>query len=372
MTVGEFGFSTVRSGTDFFFEEEIRVDDFDIQKKAAEIHREALVFDAHHDILIDVLNHHQKGIQGRLNSYWTPKLINGGVNVQVMPVYVDTQYLPEMALRITLKMVEAFHADLDEDSTIISPAYSFKDIERLLAGGKIPAILALEGAEGLGNDIELFQLFYRLGMRIIGLTWNHRNVFADGTGEQDTGGGLTKLGFAAVKEMNRLGIVIDVSHINEACFFDVLRTTSQTVIASHSNAKGVYDHPRNLSDEQIRALADNGGVMGLLIHPGLIDPERPTIERCVDHLAYVTDLVGADHVGIGSDFVEGILTETEDDSLSREAMIDINVLNAVISGLARIDELPALTEEMVRRGFSGEEIKKILGANFMRVFQMVL
>jgi membrane dipeptidase len=348
------------------------MDDIELQKEAAEIHTEALVFDAHHDILIDVLNHHQKGVRGRLNSYWAPKLMAGGVNVQVLPIYVDTQYLPEMALRITLKMVEAFHADLETDSSIISPAYSFKDVEHLLMDGRIPAILALEGAEGLGNDIELFQLFYRFGMRVIGLTWNHRNVFADGTGEQDTGGGLTKLGFAAVKEMNRLGIVIDLSHINEACFFDALKTTNQPVIASHSNAKGIYDHPRNLSDEQIRTLAENGGVMGLLIHPGIIDPEKPTIERCVDHLAYVADLVGADHVGIGSDFVEGILTDAVDDSLSKQAMMDINVLKAGISGLDRIDQLPSLTEEMVRRGFSINEIKKILGANFMRVFQSIL
>ncbi|MCJ7624864.1 MAG: dipeptidase [Anaerolineaceae bacterium] len=348
------------------------MDGTDIQKIAAEIHRESVVVDAHHDILIDVLKHRQKGVRGRLNSFWAPKLKSGGVNVQVMPVYVDTSYLPELALRVTLRMVEAFHADLDEDSSIISPAYSFMDVERLLAEGKTPAILALEGAEGLGNDIELFQLFYRLGMRVIGLTWNHRNAFADGTGEQATGGGLTKLGFEAVKEMNHLGMLIDLSHINEACFFDVLKTTNQTVIASHSNAKGVYDHPRNLTDEQIRALADNGGVMGLLIHPGLIDPKRPTIERCVDHLAYIIDLVGVDHVGIGSDFVEGIMTGVADARKSSQAMIDPDILDATISGLGRIDELSSLTEEMVRRGFSREEIEKILGANFMRVFRTIL
>lgn len=344
----------------------------DILKKAEQLHSRSVVVDAHHDILLDVFKQRKRGKQARLTSYWGPKLRAGGVKVQVMPVYIDSAYLPESALRITLRMIESYHADLEEDASIIAPASSFKQIEEKLTEGKIPALLGIEGAEGIGNDLDLFHTMHRLGVRVIGLTWNHRNAFADGTGEQDTNGGLTKLGFAAVREMNRLNILIDLSHINQACFFDVLETTEKTVIASHSNVRGIYDHPRNLSDEQIKALAENGGVMGLLIHPGIIDPQNPTISRCVDHLAYVADLVGVDHVGLGTDFTSDALAEPIDEELAKLAMMDVEVLRSGIKGLNRIDDLPNLTTEMVRRGFTDEEIAKILGKNFMRVFKEVL
>ena len=336
------------------------------------LHTRAVVVDAHHDILMDVFKQHKKGKKGRLNSYWAPRLQKGGVNVQVLPIYVDSDYLPESALRVTLRMIEAFHADLEEDASSMAPAFSYAQIEERLAEGKIPTLLGIEGAEGLGNDLDLFHTVQRLGVRVIGLTWNHRNAFADGTGEQATGGGLTRLGFAAIKEMNRLNILIDLSHINQNCFFDVLKTTTSTVIASHSNVRGIYDHPRNLSDAQIKALAENGGVMGLLIHPGIIDPQQPTIARCVDHLAYVADLVGVDHVGLGTDFMADALAEPIDEEMARQSMVDLEVLQSGISGLARIDDLPNLTAEMQKRGFSDEEIEKILGKNFMRVFKDVL
>ncbi len=341
-------------------------------ERAKEIHQNAIVVDAHHDILMDVFDKREKGYRGRLNSYWAPKLKKGGVNVQVLPVYVDTQYLPESALRITLRMIEAFNADLEDDASIMAPAMSFSEIESRLEEGKISTLLGIEGAEGLGMNLDLFHTMYRLGVRVIGLTWNHRNSFADGTGEQATGGGLTKLGFAAIREMNRLNIQIDVSHINERCFFDVLDTTEKPIIASHSNVRAILDHPRNLSDAQIKALAENGGVMGLLIHPGIIDPKNPTISRCVDHLAYAADLVGVDHVGIGTDFMEDALAIPMDEEMAKQSMIDLEVLQSGIKDLGRIDELPNLTVEMVRRGFSNEEIEKILGRNFLRVFKEVL
>jgi len=270
----------------------------ELKTHAASLHASTIVVDAHHDILLDVIASRQAGKRGRIQNYWAPKLRRGGVKVQVMPVYVDSWFLPELALRRTLTMVEAFHADFEDDSNDITPVFSYKQMREVVDAGKIAVFLALEGAEGIGNDIELFHTFHRLGMRVISLTWNRRTAFADGTGEQSTRGGLTQLGFSAVREMIRLNILIDVSHINEACFFDVLHTTTQPLIASHSNVRKIFDHPRNLSDDQIKALAGVGGVMGLLIHPGIIDPNNRSISRAVDHLAYVADLVRVEHVGI--------------------------------------------------------------------------
>lgn len=344
----------------------------EVRMRADNIHQQSVIVDAHHDILLDVFTKRNKGLRGRLNSYWAPKLMQGGVNVQVLPVYVDSEYLPESALRVTLRSIEAFHADLEDDSSIVKPAFSFADIENNLAQGRISALLGIEGVEGLGNNVDLFSTMHRLGVRVIGLTWNHRNSFADGTGEQDTGGGLTRAGFAAVREMNRLNMVIDLSHINRTCFFDVLATTDKPVIASHSNVSAIYDHPRNLTDAQIKALAKNGGVMGLLVHPGIIDPGQPTIARCVDHISYVADLVGVEHIGIGTDFMEDALAVPMDEEMARASMIPLEVLKTGIRGLARIEDLPNLTEELVRRGFTEDELKKILGQNFLRVFKAVL
>jgi membrane dipeptidase len=335
------------------------------------LNQRAVVVDAHHDILIDVYPRRRQGAKAVLSTRWAPRLRQAGVDVQVFPVYVDSVFLPEMALRRTLQLIEAFYADLEEDGSQIVLATSYADIEAALAGNKIAGILGLEGVEGLGNDLELLHTLYRLGVRVVSLTWNRRTAFADGTGEQGTGSRLTRLGFEAVREMNRLNILIDVSHAAERGFFDILETTRQTVIASHSNARGIYDHPRNLSDDQIRALAENGGVMGLLVHPGIIDPENPTLSRCVDHIAYVADLVGIEHVGIGCDLCEDYIGETAG-MLAQEALVSQEFLQSVIQGCGRVEELPNLTGEMMRRGFSEDEIAQVLGQNFMRVLQKVL
>ncbi|MBI9046771.1 MAG: dipeptidase [Anaerolineaceae bacterium] len=343
-----------------------------LMQKAFKLHEQTIVVDSHHDILKEILESRQKGLRGRINQYWAPKLRHGGVNVQVFPIYVDSEFLPELATRKTLQMAEAFNADLEDDNSHVVKVTSYKEAIKAVNNGKIAGFLAIEGAEGLGTDIDLFHTFYRLGVRMIGLTWNHRNQFADGTGEQATGGGLTKLGFAAIKEMDRLNILIDASHINETCFYQILETSSNPIVASHSNSRGIYDHPRNLSDDQIKALAQNDGVMGLLIHPGIIDPKNPTISRVVDHIAYVADLVGIEHIGIGTDFLEDALAIPIDEIMAKQAMIDIEVLKNGIEGLNRIDELHNLTIELIKRGFSDADINKVLGENFLRVFEKVL
>jgi membrane dipeptidase len=324
-----------------------------------------IVVDAHHDILLDVYPRRQQGATGVLSTRWAPRLHRAGVNVQVLPVYVHRCFLPEMALRRTLQLIEAFHSDLEEDDSQMVAVTGFSEIQAALAAGKIAAILGLEGTEGLGDDLELIRILHRLGVRIVSLTWNDRTAFADGTDEQDTESRLTRLGREAVHEMNGLGILA------ERCFFDVLDITDQTVIASHSNARQIYNHPRNLTDDQIRALAGNGGVMGLLLHPIMIDPQNPTLSRCVDHIAYIADLVGIDHVGIGSDLEEdwiGLGVGVP----SRDAVSSFADPPGAIQGCGRVEELPNLTAEMVRRGFTADEIAQVLGLNFMRVFGEVL
>lgn len=337
---------------------------------ALDLHRRAVVVDSHEDILLEVLRKRQGGARAVLSHDWAPRLRKGGIDVQVFPIYVDTQYLPELALRRTLQLVEAFLSDLEEDSSQIAPTRSYADIQSVLKSGRIAAVLALEGAEGLGSDVELWRTLRRLGLRVASLTWNRRTAFGDGIGERETGGGLTYQGFASIREMNRLNILVDVSHLSERGFFDVLKTTTQTVVASHSNAKAVCGHPRNLTDDQIRALAANGGVMGLLLHPGMIDPDDATVSRAVDHIAYVADLVGVEHVGLGADYSDEFLASLP--TIGQEALMPAELLKARVQGCGQIEEIPNLTVEMVRRGFSESDILKVLGENYLRVFRKVL
>jgi membrane dipeptidase len=342
----------------------------DVSVEVRTLHDDALVVDAHHDILLHVQNRRQAGEHGVLASFWAPQLRAGGVDVQIFPVYLQSDFLPELALRQMLRCIEAFWADLEEDPGPFQPARSYAEIEAAVAGVKIAAVLALEGLEGLGNDLELLSLCYRLGVRVASLTWNRRTAFADGAGETETGGGLTSLGRAAIKEMNRLGMVVDVAHLSERGFWDVLKIAERTVIASHTNARALCDHPRNLWDEQIRAIAENGGVMGLLIHPAVIDPAAPTVARIVDHVAHVADLVGIEYVGLGIDLVSWILSPA--DARGGQALMSQEMLASMLPGMEQVGQLPNITAEMKRRGFADDEIRLFLGGNLMRVFREIL
>jgi membrane dipeptidase len=191
-------------------------------------------------------------------------------------------------------------------------------------------------------------MLHRVGVRSIGLTHNPRSWAADGNAEDRNGSGLTAFGVRLVEEMNRLGMLVDVSHINERGFWDVMEVTRRPVIASHSDCKAVCDHPRNLDDKQIVALANNGGVMGVTFVPGFIDAKAPTLERLLDHIDYAVQVAGADHVGIGSDFDGGG------------------------TALKDATAFPRITEGLLKRGYSEGDVKKILGENHLRVLKAAI
>ena len=336
------------------------------------LHREAVVVDAHHDITFDVWQRRIRGEKGVLAS-WGPELRRGGVNVQVFPTWVPTNYLPEMALRVMLNQIGALYADTEEDPSVVHWVRTYDDIETALAAGKVAGIISFEGCEALGRDVGLIPLFYRLGVRMISFTWNRRTTFADGIAETGTGGGVTTLGLKALQEINRLGIVMDVAHISEAGYWDVLNNTTQPVIVSHANCRAVCDSPRNLNDEQIKALAKNGGVMGIMLIPRFVDPDEPTVARVVDHIIHVADLIGVEHIGLGSDLVEESLQGMTSAELASERLFPTHAEDQlVIEGCRYVHEFPNLTAEMIRRGFSKEDTKAVLGGNFLRIFREIL
>ncbi|MEX2356601.1 MAG: dipeptidase [Thermaerobacterales bacterium] len=322
-----------------------------LKKESRTLHHEALVVDGHCDTVLALVSGQRKlGERARKGHIDLPRLRDGGVNAQVFALYIEADYKPDRSLPRLIEQLDVFLEAVDACSDQIAVVKTVADILRFKDEGKVGAIIGIEGGEALGGSIAALRIFYRLGVRLIGLTWNQRNDLADGVDEARTGGGLTNFGVTVVKEMNRLGMVVDVSHLSDASFWHVLQTSGQPVVASHSNCRRLCPHPRNLGDDQILALADNGGVMGMNFFPPFLDSRRATLDHVMHHVEHVLDLVGPDHVALGTDF-DGI----EDTPV----------------GLEDVTRLPDLTTRMMRRGYSEEVIHKILGGNYLRVFSQV-
>jgi membrane dipeptidase len=213
------------------------------------------------------------------------------------------------------------------------------------AAGKVGIVLAIEHADCTERSLHVLRMLYELGVRSIGFTHNVSSCAADGCLEPREGAGLTHFGRDLVREMNRLGMLVDLAHISPAGFFDALEVTTKPVIFSHGNAKALCGHFRNLTDDQLKALAKNRGVIGLSYVPFFVDEKAPTLERLLDHVDHLASLVGIDTVGLGSDFDGG-------GTLLKDAT-----------------EVPRIVEGLIRRGYSESDIRKVLGENTLRVLR---
>jgi len=322
-----------------------------IIKSAETLHKESIVLDTHCDTLTTLLDEGRPLAGGLgLGQLDLPRLKIGGVNVQFFSAFIAPEF-KDTAVRRALKLIDLFYREIEENSDIIFHAKSAADIDKAIAEGKIAAFLSIEGGEALAGSLGILRVMYRVGVRSITLTWNGRNELGDGVGKDSPGEGLTEFGTAVVKEMNNLGMLVDVSHLSEQGFWDVLKTSIQPVIASHSNCKALCDHPRNLTDEQIKALAYQGGVIGITFVPDFLGGENPSVDDVLAHIDHVIAVGGADCVGLGSDF-DG----TEN----------------LPAGLVDCSRLPLITKGLLERGYSEKVIKKVLGGNFIRVIRQVI
>lgn len=308
------------------------------------------VVDAHCDT-ITVLREQgrvlgQKSGAGQLD---LPRLIFAGVNLQFFAAFIGTKY--KNPLVRANEIFDVFFEEMAFNFDLIEPVFSYDDIDRLFISKKIAALLTVEGGEALSGRLEVLRMFYRIGVRGLTLTWNHKNELGYGVSEASSSG-LTKFGVAVVREMNRLGMVIDVSHLSIDGFWDVIRESSKPVIASHSNCRALCNHKRNLDNQQIKALAGMGGVIGLCFYPDFLDIKNPSLESVLNHAEHIANIVGVDYIGLGSDF----------DGMD----------NKVLPGLADVTFLPTVKEGLLRRGFSKTEVQKIFGGNFLRVLRTVL
>ena len=336
-------------------------------RDALGLHRDSIIVDGHCDTLLQICgtgpaqgyyggsgrrNFFEKSESGHID---LPRLKEGGVTCQVMALYIEPQYKPARAARRTLELLDAFYGLVDE-SDDFKLATRASDITAAKAKGEVSALLSIEGGEAVEGSLSLLRSFYRLGVRAMGLTWNQRNDIADGVGERSSRSGLTDFGVSLVKEMERLGMLVDVSHLSESSFWALDAVAERPYIASHSNCRQLASHPRNLTDRQIEALARKGGVIGVVFAPGFVDDNRENVSlsRLCDHIDHIKKVAGIDHVGLGSDFDGFTVTPGQPQVLKD------------------VSELPRLTEELLARGYTEEEVRKVLGENWLRVYREVL
>ncbi len=327
------------------------------------IHYNSIVVDCHNDTMMKVID----------KETWLPvidigkltdnhidiaKLMDGGINVAFFSSFTEGYHGNiDKSISRTLALINALYFTEKNNPDTFQIATSINDIDNIVKENRVAALATIEGAYGINEDnyLELLRQFYDLGIGVIGLTWNYSNnigegcnrIYGDKTPSQ---GGLTNLGERVVKEMNRLGILVDVSHLSEETFWGVISTTNSPIIASHSGVYNLKNHQRNLNDQQLIAIKDNAGVVSVVLFPNFLsDKDEVYVKDFVDHIDYIVDLIGVDHVGIGSDFDGAKMPMDLKDS----------------------SQIYKITDELIDRGYEDKDIEKILGGNILRVLREI-
>ncbi len=365
------------------------------------IHYDAIVADTHNDVLLRAIEGEDITVETDRGHTDLMRLKKGGVDVQVFAVWVDPVAFAKNSFKRANQMIDTLYSIVGRNPDKIAIVTNSSELEKALSEGEICAVIGVEGGHAIENSIEKLEQLYIRGVRYLGLTWNNSTDWASSAFDETTNPGklkvkgLSEFGKKVIQKMDELGMLIDVSHLSEQAFWGVIKTTKKPVIASHSSVYSLCPHYRNLKDEQIKAIAKTGGVVFINFFPEYIDSTfaqkrkqieekykaqfdslrvlyehdqeayrrarrqlmkkaleelRPPLDVLIDHIDYIAKLVGVDHVGLGSDF-DGI-------SITPLEMDDVSFL-------------PNITRELLKRGYSIENVKKILGGNFLRVFKQV-
>jgi membrane dipeptidase len=378
----------------------------EVSPRALRIYRDAFVIDMHNDMPSKILDdgydpdvRHPPGFKATEGNTDLPRLVESGLTAVFMSAWVDADYAatPGASYDRALRHIAAIRAFVERHPDRLLFATTATDVRRAKAEGKIAIFIGVEGGHAIESSLDRLRELHAHGARYLTLTWNNGVPWAGssiGAGGTRTGG-LTDFGRDVVHEMNRLGMFVDVSHVSDSTFFDAIAASSVPVIASHSSARAINAVPRNLSDDQLRAIARNGGVVNVNFYSRFIDPEyRRRIEEVeeqvriaraapaggadsatraariaamrdslaaaipatpfgvlIDHIDHVARVAGIDHVGLGSDF-DGV--------------------TALPMGMEDVTRLPRIAQALLDRGYGEEDVKKILGGNMLRVMEQVL
>jgi membrane dipeptidase len=313
------------------------------------------MIDGHSDWLLDIADTKRSFFEeSSIGHVDLPRLRQGQISAMMSAVFVRNEDLPHHALIQTLRGADRLRRIVEESEGSVRLVKDVRDLEECRNDGAFGAILHYEGAEAIDPEFVVLRLSYALGLRSLGFVWSRSNIFAEGVGENNRERGLTYLGKELVRRCNDMGVLIDVSHLNIAGFWDVLETSTTPIVASHSNARSVCDHERNLWDDQIKALAENGGLMGInfarqFLVEGAKKPEDVSLDAMVDHVDHIVNLVGIDHVALGSDY---------DGASMPEALYDAA-------------QTPRLIQALRDRGYDDTAIRKFGRDNWLRVLTQV-
>ena len=309
------------------------------------------IIDGHCDTVEKIADHGSNLYEPGQSHVTIKGLREGKVGLQFFAAWVGpkTKYGP--CLQRGLRLIDAYYNMSELYSDDFIPILQYDDIKRAQEQNKIGTLLAVEGGDVLEGEILNLRILYRLGVRAMTLTWNFRNEIADGAMEDKSLGGLSAFGHAVVREMNRLGMVVDVSHLSEKGFYDVIEVSEKPIAATHSNAWSICRHPRNLKDDQIRILAQKKGVMGTNFYPPFLSHEAAGSADIIRHIEYIAALVGTDVIGFGSDF-DGI-EETPADICGPEGYCKI-------------------INELLKLNYKEEDVRKITCGNYLRLLREII
>ena len=375
-----------------------------VSARARQIHDSALVIDTHADTPQRFLDENfdigstDPNDNGHIS---LDKAKAGNLGAEFFSIWVEPETNKGHYARHTLDLIDSVYQQAARHPDRMMMAFSAADIERAHKEHKLAALMGIEGGHSIENDIRVLRDFYRLGVRYMTLSWSNTNEFADSSGDindpkVEHHNGLTEGGRQIVLEMNRLGMLVDISHVSDRTFYDAIATSKAPVIASHSSARALTNHPRNMTDDMLRAVAKNGGVVQVNFYNAFIDEDyrkaaeaqskdreaavkaytdkvkaegktvtyldadkierewgakipRPPLKSLIDHIDHIAKVAGVDHVGLGSDF-DGVAGATPE-------------------GIDSAADLPRITQALLDRGYSADDIRKILGGNTLRVFR---
>jgi membrane dipeptidase len=375
-----------------------------VSPKARQLHDSALVIDTHADTPQRFLDENfdigstDPNDHGHIS---LDKAKAGNLGAEFFSIWVDPETNQGHFAQHTFDLIDSVYEQAARHPDRMMMAFSTGDIERAHQQKKLAALMGIEGGHSMENDIHLLRDFYRLGVRYMTLSWSNTNEWADSSGDVNNPkvehhNGLTDFGKQVVQEMNRLGMLVDISHVADKTFYDAIAVSKAPVIASHSSARALTNHPRNMTDDMLRAVAKNGGVVQVNFYNAFIDEDyrkaaeaqtkdrdaalkahldeiraagktvtyldadrierewaakipRPPFKSLIDHIDHIAKVAGVDHVGLGSDF----------DGVS----------GATPQGIDSAADLPKITQALLDRGYSADDIRRILGGNLMRVFR---